>query len=118
MLFGLLLTTTSTCGRGLGVNNGGLGISSGGLDFVSGRLDFVSGRLDFVNGSLARWRRLNKLYCVVFLAGGVGLKDEEYEGVEVDGKKFRCRVNFFIRLIFLGLHLQTGFCKAEFICKP
>ncbi|KAF3542279.1 hypothetical protein DY000_02007965 [Brassica cretica] len=88
VLFGLLLTTTSTCGRGLGVNNGGLGVSSGGLDFV--------------NGSLARWRRLNKLYCVVFLAGGVGLKDEETEGAEVDGegdevdgKNFRFRVNLF-----------------------
>ncbi|KAF3506989.1 hypothetical protein F2Q69_00003533, partial [Brassica cretica] len=79
VLFGLLLTTTSTCGRGLGVNNGSLGVSSGGLDFVSGGLDFV-------NGSLARWRRLNKLYCVVFLAGGVGLKDEETEGAEVDGE--------------------------------
>ncbi|KAF2613150.1 hypothetical protein F2Q70_00012140 [Brassica cretica] len=95
VLFGLLLTTTSTCGRGLGVNNGGLGVSSGGLDFVSGGLDFV-------NGSLARWRRLNKLYCVVFLAGGVGLKDEETEGAEVDGegdevdgKNFRFRVNLF-----------------------
>ncbi|CAN6815468.1 unnamed protein product [Brassica oleracea var. botrytis] len=25
---------------------------------------------------------------------------------------------FFIRLNFLVLHFQTGFCKPEFICKP
>ncbi|KAF3520721.1 hypothetical protein DY000_02060936 [Brassica cretica] len=38
-------------GGSIGVNNGGLGVNSGGLDIV--------------NGSLARWRKLNKLYCGV-----------------------------------------------------
>ena len=60
---------------------------------------------------------------MVFLAGGLRLRDEQTEGAEVDGegdevdgKKFRCRVNFFlIRLHFLGLYFQTGFCKPELI---
>ena len=62
---------------------------------------------------------------MVFLAGGLGLKDEENEGAEVDGegdkvtaKRLDVGLIFFFRLNFLDLHFQTGSCKPEFICKP
>ena len=60
---------------------------------------------------------------MVFLAGGLGLRDEQTEGAEVDGKEMKLTeksldVEFFffiIRLHFLGLHFQTGFCNPELI---